>query len=249
MIIRHSRDSEWLSNSWLVADKPGGHAVLIDTGGPQGPLLAAIEEFALTPTHILNTHHHYDHVTHNQAWADDFSCPVCAHAAEEELIPGLTRTLTDDEEIRSGDLVVRALHIPGHTAGQLAFWVNEEAVFTGDTLFRGSVGGTRAPGHTTFEELQHSVMEKLMQLPRQTEVYPGHMESSTIAREWEENPFLRMWRGLDQTTLSSCLAFGEPAKLLLRARDYDGGSKCWVRFEDGREDLVPGSRVKDLDEN
>ncbi|MDA0666419.1 MAG: MBL fold metallo-hydrolase [Planctomycetota bacterium] len=246
MIIRHSRDSEWLSNSWLVADKPGGHAVLIDTGGPQEPLLAAIEEFSLTPTHILNTHHHHDHVTHNHAWADEFSCPVCGHSAEQELIPGLTQTLADGEEVRSGSLVVRALHIPGHTAGQLAFLVNEKAVFTGDTLFRDSVGGTRAPGHTTFEEMQHSVMERLMKLPKQTEVYPGHMDPSTIAREWEENPFLRKWRGLDQAAASSCLAFGNPAKLLLRARDYDGGTKCWVRFEDGREDLVPGSRVKDL---
>jgi len=109
------------------------------------------------------------------------------------------------------------------------------------------VGGTRAPGHTTFEELQHSVMEKLMQLPSPTEIYPGHMESSTIAREWEENPFLRSWRGLDAAPPKACLAFGKPAKLLLRAQDYDGGSKCWVRFEDGQEDLVPGSRVQDLD--
>lgn len=247
MIIRHSRDPEWLSNSWLVADKPGGHAVLIDTGGPQEPLLEAIEEFSLTPTHVLNTHHHHDHVTHNQAWADDYGCPVCAHVAEEDLIPNLSRTLTDGEEIRSGDLVIRALHIPGHTAGQLAFLVNESAVFTGDTLFRGSVGGTRAPGHTTFEELQHSVMEKLMHLPQQTEIYPGHMEATTIAKEWVGNPFVRRWRGLDSCASSSCLAFGQPAKLLLRARDYDDGTKCWVRFEDGREDLVPGSRVTDLD--
>jgi len=137
MIIRHSRDSEWLSNSWLVADKPGGHAVLIDTGGPREPLLAALEEFSLTPTHILNTHHHHDHVTFNGEWAEQFSCPVCGHAAEEDLIPGLSQTLADGEEIQSGDLVIRALHIPGHTAGQLAFLVNEQAVFTGDTLFRG----------------------------------------------------------------------------------------------------------------
>jgi len=247
MIIRHSRDSEWLSNSWLVADKPGGHAVLIDTGGPREPLLDALEEFSLTPTHILNTHHHHDHVTFNGAWAEQFACPVCGHAAEQDLIPGLSQTLADGDEIKSGDLVIRALHIPGHTAGQLAFLVNEQAVFTGDTLFRGSVGGTRAPGHTTFEQLQHSVMERIMQLPPQTEIYPGHMESSTVAREWEENPFLRCWRGLDNAPPKACLAFGKPAKLLLRAQDYDGGSKCWVRFEDGQEDLVPGSRVQDLD--
>ena len=247
MLVRHSRDPRWLSNSWLVADRPGGHAVLIDTGGPIEPLLKVIEELRLTPTHILNTHHHHDHVAYNAQWVERFSCPICAHAAEQDLIPGLTRTLADGEEIQSGDLHLRALHIPGHTRGQLAFLVDDQAVFTGDTLFRGSVGGTRAPGHTTFDDLRHSVMDILMRLPPETEVYPGHMEPTTIAREWEENPFLRAWREVDAVHERPCLAFGAPARLLLRARDYDGGSKCWVRFEDGREDVVPGSRVEDLD--
>ncbi|MFK5955102.1 MAG: hydroxyacylglutathione hydrolase family protein [Planctomycetota bacterium] len=246
MLIRHSRDSQWLSNSWLVADKPGGHAVLIDTGGPQQPLLAAIEEFSLTLTHVLNTHHHHDHVTFNKEWKQSFGCPVCAHHAEESLIPGFTQRLADGDEIRSGELVVRAMHIPGHTAGQLAFLINEKAVFTGDTLFRGSVGGTCAPGHTVFAELQHSIMDRLMTLPKQTEVYPGHMEPTSVGREWEENPFLRIWRGLEQSQKTPCTAFGKAAELLLRAPDYDGGTKCWVRFEDGREDVVPGSRVHDL---
>lgn len=246
VMIRHSRDARWLSNSWLVADRPGGHAVVIDTGAPIEPLLAVVEEFGLTPTHVLNTHHHHDHVEKNGAWAGTFACPVCGHAAEQELIPGLTKTLADEEEIRSGDLHVRALHIPGHTQGQLAFLVDGHSVFTGDTLFRGSVGGTRAPGHGTFAELQHSIMERLMTLPPETEVFPGHMEPSTIAREWQENPFIRRWRAEDPGTDAPCDAFGVPARLLLRAPDYDGGSKCWVRFEDGTEDMVPGSRVTDL---
>jgi len=247
MLIQSSRDAHWLSNSWLLADRPGGHAVLIDTGAPMEPLLEVMEEQKLTLTAILNTHHHPDHVQHNLALHDRFACPVCAHAAEQDRIPGLTLALEEDQEIRCGELTIRAMHIPGHTSGQLAFLVEDKAVFTGDTLFRDSVGGTRGVDHTCFEDLHHSVMERLMALPKETVVYPGHMEPTTIGREWEENPFLRVWRGLDAVHEVDCLAFGEEARLLLRARDYDGGSKCWVRFADGKLDLVPGSQVKERD--
>jgi glyoxylase-like metal-dependent hydrolase (beta-lactamase superfamily II) len=129
--------------------------------------------------------------------------------------------------------------------GMLAFVVNDERVFTGDTLFRGSVGGTRAPGHTTFEEIQHSIMEVLMRLPREMNVHPGHTDPTTIAEEWESNPFIRMWRGVDPPREQRCVAFGQPATLLLSAQDYDGGQKCWVRFDEGNMlDIVPGSQVR-----
>jgi glyoxylase-like metal-dependent hydrolase (beta-lactamase superfamily II) len=148
--------------------------------------------------------------------------------------------------IETGDLRIRVLHIPGHTLGQIAFVMNDERVFTGDTLFRGSVGGTRAPGHTTFEDLHHSIMRVLMALPPEWVVHPGHMGPTTIRQEWETNPFIRLWRGLDEPTATPCVAMGRRAQLLLRAPDYDGGTKCWVRFaEDGRLDIVPGSVTHD----
>jgi len=248
MIVEKSMNDRWLSNTYLVADEPGGHAVLIDTGGPLEPILAAIERHRLTLTHVLCTHHHVDHVLHNADYAERFGCPVCGHAREEELFGGLDLRLEHGEEVRSGGLVIRALHVPGHTLGQLSFLVNEERVFTGDTLFRGSVGGTRAPGHTSFEDLRTSIMETLMTLPRQTVVHPGHTEPTTVEREWEENPFIRAWRGVDPSAESRCTAFGRPARLLVRATDYDGGTKCWVRFEDGDVlDVVPGSQVVPLD--
>lgn len=244
MIVEKSMNDRWLSNSWLVADEPGGHAVLIDTGGPVEPILAALEEHRLTLTHVLCTHHHVDHVLHNTDYTERFGCPVCGHALEESLFGGLDQRLEDGEELRTGGLVIRALHVPGHTLGQLSFLVNEERVFTGDTLFRGSVGGTRAPGHTSFEDLRASIMETLMALPPQTLVHPGHTEPTTIGREWEENPFVRAWRGLEPSSETPCTAFGRDATLLLRAADYDGGTKCWVRFEGGDVlDVVPGSQV------
>ncbi len=235
----------WLSNTYLVADRPGGHGVLIDTGGPSDPILQKIKELGVTITHVLCTHHHHDHVAFNSLYKSQLGCPVCGHRDESSLFGDLDQELTDGDELVSGDLHIRALHIPGHTLGQLAFLVNDDRVFTGDTLFRGSVGGTRAPGHTTFEDLHHSIMDVLMRLPHQTIVHPGHTEPSTIGREWSDNPFIRVWRGLDPKQGKDCVAMGRAATLLLRARDYDDGYKCWVRFVDGGEEaVVPGSRVE-----
>jgi glyoxylase-like metal-dependent hydrolase (beta-lactamase superfamily II) len=248
MIIERTMDAGWLSNTYLVADKPGGHAVLIDTGGPTGPILEKIVELRLTVSHVLCTHHHVDHIAHNAEYTTRFGCPVCGHAAEREQFGGLDIELQDGDELVTGGLNVRALHVPGHTEGQLAYLVNDERVFTGDTLFRESVGGTRAPGHATFEELRHSIMDILMRLPKHTPVLPGHTDPTTIGEEWERNPFIRAWRGLTSPRETRCTAFGVPATLLLRARDYDGGTKCWVRFDEGnRLDVVPGSKVLDLE--
>ncbi len=230
-----------------MADKPGGHAVLIDTGGPTAPILRRIEALKLTVSHVLCTHHHIDHIANNGEYRDRFGCPICGHTDERELFGELDVELKEGDELVTGGLTIRPLHIPGHTLGQLAFVVNDERVFTGDTLFRRCVGGTRAPGHTTFEDIQHSIMDVLLQLPKGMPVHPGHTDPTTVEEEWEENPFVRMWRGVDQPENRPCTAFGQPATLLLRADDYDGGTKCWVRFEEGQKlDIVPGSQVKDV---
>ena len=187
MIIERAMDPHWLSNTWLVADRPGGHGVLIDTGAPTDPILRAIEEHRITVTHVLCTHHHLDHVAHNDTYRARFGCPVCGHSLEAPLFGDLDRELSGNEEIKSGDMTVRALHIPGHTVGQLAFLVDEQRVFSGDTLFRRTVGGNCGPGHGTFEELRHSLLQVLLALPPETIVQPGHMESTTIAEEAAEN--------------------------------------------------------------
>lgn len=248
MIIVKTMNRQYLSNTWLVGDRPGGRAVVIDTGGPMEPILRAIEQHRLELTHVLCTHHHIDHTAHNEDYKSKFGCPVCGHGQEVELFGDLDTALSDGDEVRSGELTVRAVHVPGHTVGQLSFLVNEEKIFTGDTLFKGTVGGTLAPGHTNFEDIRNSIMEVLMKLPGETEVYPGHMDPTSIAQEWESNPFIRLWRGLDEATEKRCTAMGRPATLLLRAPDYDGGTKCWVRFDEGdRLDIVPGSQVKTED--
>lgn len=238
-----SRHPRWLSNSWLVWDRPGGKAVLVDSGAPREPLEQVIAEQRLDLELVLCTHHHHDHVEHNAAWRDATGCTVCAHAREAERVPALGRTLEDGEEFAVGELAIRALHVPGHTTGQLAYLVNGTELFTGDTLFKGSVGGTRVAGHGTFDQLRESILGRLLALPDDVRIHPGHMDSTTVGAERDANPFVRAWLEAPTREPRPCTALGESAQLLLVARDYDGGTKAWVRFDDGREDIVPGSRV------
>jgi glyoxylase-like metal-dependent hydrolase (beta-lactamase superfamily II) len=146
--------------------------------------------------------------------------------------------------IVTGGLEIVPLHTPGHTAGMLSLLINATEVFTGDTLFKGSVGGVRAPGHTTYADLKSSIMDKLLKLDPSTRVNPGHTDPTTVAEELEHNKFVRIWRGLDPEGNEPCTALGEPATLILLGDDYDGGHKAWVRWPDGTDDIVPGSRVE-----
>jgi glyoxylase-like metal-dependent hydrolase (beta-lactamase superfamily II) len=242
MIVERSMNDSWLSNTYLVAAGPGSDAFLVDAGGPLEPLFQAADEHDLNVTHILLTHHHHDHVAELGAalecWPD---ATVLAHP--EERVPGTTGDLNPGDEVTIGGLSVKALHTPGHTAGMLALVVNGE-VFTGDTLFKGSVGGVRAPGSTSYADLKASVMETLLTLPGDTVIRPGHTDPSTVAEELENNPFVRIRRGLDEEGGEQVTALGDPATLILWGPDYDGGHKAWVRWPDGSDDIVGGSRVE-----
>jgi hypothetical protein len=86
-------------------------------------------------------------------------------------------------------------------------------------------------------------MDTLLTLPRETVIRPGHTDPSTVAEELESNPFVRIWRGLDEEGSEAVTALGDPATLILWGPDYDGGHKAWVRWADGSDDIVGGSRV------
>lgn len=244
MLVERSMSDGWLSNTYVVADRPGGTAVMIDAGGPIAPLLAFLRREQLTLTHVLLTHHHHDHVAELDAVRERFpEIPVLIHPAERELVPGATGTLSPGETVTAGDLAIVAIHTPGHTAGMLSLLAGGTNVFTGDTLFKGSVGGVRAPGHTTYADLKASIMETLLKLPPSTRIHPGHTDPTTVADELEHNRFVRIWRGLDPEGDQPCTAMGQPATLILLGDDYDGGHKAWVRWPDGSDDIVPGSQV------
>ena len=234
----------WLSNTYLVAGEAGGDAFFIDAGGPVEPLIAKADEHDLNVTHVLLTHHHGDHVAElealKQRWPD---AEVLIHPDERDAVPGATGDLLPDQELDIGGLSVKALHTPGHTAGMLSLLVGGTDVFTGDTLFKGSVGGVRAPGSTGYDDLKHSIMDVLLALPPETTIRPGHTDPTTVGDELRANGFVRIWRGEAGEDGRACTAMGEQATLVLLGDDYDGGHKAWVRWPDGRDDIVPGSQV------
>jgi glyoxylase-like metal-dependent hydrolase (beta-lactamase superfamily II) len=216
VLVERSLHPEWLSNAYLVADEEGGAAVFVDSGADVKPLLEAAERWRVRPSYVLRTHSHHDHVVHE----DELGLPVRTDAVEV------------------GGLHVEALATPGHSDDMVAFVVNDEAVFTGDTLFKDSVGGGE------FEQVRRSVMDVLMQLPPETRVLPGHTDETTIGREWDENPFVRVWRGEQPEGTERVRVAGDEATLIVWSPDYDGSGKAWVRFDDGRDAIVGGSRVE-----
>ena len=216
MLVERSLHPDYLSNAYLVADEEGGAALYVDSGAPLEPLQAAAERWRVEPQLVLRTHSHADHVEHE----GELGLPVKTDAAE------------------LGGLHVEVLSTPGHSDDMVAFVVNGEAVFTGDTLFKDSVGGGN------FEQVRQSVMDVLMQLPHETRVLPGHTDETTIGREWEENPFVRVWRGAEAEGTETVTVAGEQATLIVWSPDYDGGGKAWVRYRDGRDAIVGGSRVQ-----
>jgi hydroxyacylglutathione hydrolase len=245
VIVERSMNDQWLSNTYVVGDEPGGHAVLIDAGGPIDPLLEFLDRGQFTLTHVLLTHHHHDHVADLSDLARRYpNAPVLIHPLERDRVDGVTGTMEPGETIVSGSLEIEPMHTPGHTDGMLSLLVNGSDVFTGDTLFKGSVGGVRAPGSTGYADLRASIMDKLLALPPATRIHPGHTDPTTVADELENNRFVRIWRGADAEGNEPCTALGEPATLILLGDDYDGGSKAWVRWPDGSDDIVPGSRVQ-----
>ncbi len=252
MIVERSLNPQFVSNTFLVADGQGGPAFFIDAGGPVEPLIEAAEQRGLEPTHVLLTHHHYDHVCEvdklKERWP---GLEVLLSGQERDLLGdggASYGTIEAGETKEFGALTVRPLRTPGHTGGMLSFLVDdgsgEQAVFTGDTLFKDSVGGVKAPGHTTYADLRDSIMGTLMELAPDTVIHPGHADDTSVGREWDQNAFIRVWRGLDPEGSEPCTALGGPATLILLGADYDGGTKAWIRWPDGADDIVPGSKVE-----
>lgn len=252
MILQRVEEGNWLSNAYLIVDEIGGHGVLVDSNGVTDPLCERAEREGTEITHVLLTHHHWDHVVGVDKLAKRFGeVPVLAHElAAKELEGKVTETIGDGDEIESGGLRIEVMHTPGHCADHLALLFGGSDCLTADCLFKGTVGGTRAPGATGFADLRASVMEKLMKLPPETRVHPGHREPTTIGDERENNPFIRIWRGLDEESAEPCTIGPadaeerDEATLVLWAPDYDGGNKAWVRYPDGTDAIIGGSQVR-----
>jgi hydroxyacylglutathione hydrolase len=221
MLVARSMHPDWLSNAYVVADAEGGTAVFVDAGADPAPLVAAAESWGAAPAVILRTHGHHDHVAFEDELRERLGVAVVAEPGEWDF----------------GGIHVRGVATPGHSDDMVAFVAGGELVFTGDTLFKDAVGGGDPAA------VRASVMDVFMALPDAMRVLPGHTDETTIGREREHNPFVRVWSGAEPEGTERVSVGGRDATLLVWSPDYDGKGKAWVRFEDGGEAIVGGSQV------
>lgn len=194
------------TNCYVVSHSVTKEAFVVDMAGASERLLEYIAEEGLKMKALLLTHGHFDHIMGIDWFLKHFSVPVYAHEKEKELLEnadfnasiayGSAYTYTkaqyvkDGEELNVAGIHLRVLYTPGHTAGGCCYYLPEEKVlFSGDTLFYESVGRTDLPTGSAGE-LIRSVKEKLLGLPEDTVVFPGHMRDTTIGHEKQYNPFL-----------------------------------------------------------
>lgn len=194
------------TNCYIVADEKTGKAGVIDPGGNAAGILAIIREKQLDVAAIINTHAHADHMLANGAIQAATQAPICMHETDAEFLQDKhanlsafvgrevtfampQRLLYDGDVIKIGGLQFTVLHTPGHTPGGISLYC-DDVVFVGDTLFAESIGRTDFPGGS-YKQLIHSIKTKLMVLPDETRVLPGHGPETTIGWERRRNPFLQ----------------------------------------------------------
>ena len=209
MLVRQFEVGNFSIFSYLVADEQAKEALFIDPSDEHDLLLKEAASRGLNIKYIVNTHSHIDHSMGNREMVRRTGAKVVIHKADA---PGLLETprdilamfgaedpppadilVSDGQLIQVGNVALQVLHTPGHTPGGMCLYV-EGMVFTGDTLFVGSIGRTDFPGGS-YQELEHSVRTKLYSLPGDTVVFPGHNygdnPTSTIERERRTNSFIR----------------------------------------------------------
>ena len=193
------------TNCYLVYCQETRECAVIDPGAEAEQIFPLIVEFGLKPVVILNTHGHIDHIGANRDVKDKFNVPLCIHSLDSPLLgkiqefelsfflgakesPPADRLLKDRETIPLGNSGLRVVHTPGHTPGSVSF-LGDGILFSGDTLFFGGVGRTDLPGGST-KDLEKSIREKILTLPPETIVLPGHGHLTSVGEEKESNPFL-----------------------------------------------------------
>jgi hydroxyacylglutathione hydrolase len=208
MILEMLTVSPFQENCYIVGDEASRVGAIIDPGDEAPRIAMAVEGTNLDIGSIIVTHAHIDHVGAVAALVDEYACPVLMHAEAEPMlmqlptqammmglrfgkVPTVDRYIEDEEILEVGELGLRSLYTPGHAPGHLAFYVeDEDLVLSGDALFAGSIGRVDLPGGS-MEVLMRSIEERLLALPDETVVYPGHGPRTTIGNERTSNPFLQ----------------------------------------------------------
>jgi hydroxyacylglutathione hydrolase len=187
------------TNCYVAACQETQDAIIIDPGldvpSEAEPIFRYVDEKALKVKFIVNTHGHPDHIRGDHLLKKKYSVPICIHAYDAHLIDALGGTilpanimLEDEDLIKFGKVTLRVMHTPGHTLGSISL-VGEKIVFTGDTLFAGGIGRTDFPGGSDRD--MRLSLGKLLRLPDNYVVYPGHGTTSVIGEEKQVNPFLQ----------------------------------------------------------
>jgi hydroxyacylglutathione hydrolase len=208
MILEMLTVGPFQENCYVLGDEASGVGAVVDPGDEAARIAMAVEQTGLEIGSIIVTHAHIDHVGAVATLVDEYSCPVLMHAEAEPMleqvptqammmglrfgkVPTVDHHIGEGEMVEVGDLRLRPLYTPGHAPGHLAFYIEEEGlVLSGDALFAGSVGRVDLPGGS-MEVLMRSIEERLMTLPDETRVYPGHGPQTQIGNERVSNPFLQ----------------------------------------------------------
>ena len=193
-------------NCWVIGSRRTGEGIVIDPGDQPEDILALAKDMGVNVKVIANTHAHIDHILGVRGVQEKTDAKFLLHEQDLEIARGAARGaaqmlgkevqpppdpdafLSDGDVVEVDGLKLQVIHTPGHTQGSIAFYT-EGMVFSGDTLFRGSVGRTDLPGGNQQQEIA-SIVDKLLTLPDDTVVLPGHMEETRIEHERKTNPFV-----------------------------------------------------------
>ena len=206
MEMKHYCVGQVATNCYFAINEETKEMLVIDPGDSAQMLAEKSKKEGLKPKAVLLTHGHFDHAMAAEELAELFGIPVYAHEAEKDTLEDSGKNVSimigrrdsyhadvyvrDGEVLQLAGMELKVLHTPGHTAGGCCYYLEKEKVlFSGDTLFCQSVGRTDFPGGS-MSKLVRSIKEKLMALPDEVRVYPGHMGLTTIGTERARNPYL-----------------------------------------------------------